>query len=242
MKLLLTSSGISNPSLRAALVEMLGKPIEEANALFVPTGIYPFSVGPRMAYRAICGQAKTPLAELGWASLGVLELTALSSIAREAWVPSVEETDALLVWGGDPVFLSYWMRESGLAEMLRYREGGVYVGVSAGSMATAGEFAESYSHPPGGPFRGISSEPIEFETQKGKIRNTLVKAQGAGLVDFAVIPHLDHEEHPDASMTNAEQWAATMSVPVYAIDDQSGVKVVDGKVQVVSEGHWRLFE
>ena len=65
--------------------------------------------------------------------------------------------------------------------------------------------------------------------------------QGAGLVDFALIPHLDHEDHPAASMANAEKWARKLTVPVYAIDDQTAIKVVDDTVEVVSEGHWKLF-
>ena len=62
-----------------------------------------------------------------------------------------------------------------------------------------------------------------------------------GLVDFSMFPHLDHEDMPDNSMANAEKWAAGMSVPAYAIDDQTAIKVVDGTVEVVSEGHWKLF-
>ena len=77
MKLLLTSSGISNPSIHSALVDLLGKSIAESNALFVPTGIYPFSGGADMAYKAICGKVPSPLCELGWKSLGLLELTVL---------------------------------------------------------------------------------------------------------------------------------------------------------------------
>lgn len=83
MKLLLTSSGISNPSIREALVDLLGKPISESNALFIPTAIYPCADGAAMAWRAICGNAKSPSCELGWKSLGVLELTALPSIREE---------------------------------------------------------------------------------------------------------------------------------------------------------------
>jgi hypothetical protein len=48
--------------------------------------------------------------------LGVLELTALPSINEEDWVPMVRETDVLLVNGGDPLYLCYWMRQSGLAD------------------------------------------------------------------------------------------------------------------------------
>lgn len=42
-------------------------------------------------------------------------------------------------------------------------------------------------------------------------------------------------------MANAEKWAVGMPVPAYAIDDQTAIKVVGGAVEVVSEGHWKLF-
>jgi dipeptidase E len=242
MRLLLTSAGISNPSIHGALVDLLGKPIAEANALFIPTAIYPFPRGANMAWQAICGKAESPLSQLGWKSLGVLELTALPSIDRKAWVPSVEEADALLVWGGDPVYLSYWMRQSGLADLLpSLRPESVYVGVSAGSMAVASTFGEAYSNPPSGSHNALTSEDIVFATPQGEIKRILVTAQGAGLVDFALIPHLDNENHPDASSTNAEKWAARLPVPVYAIDDQTAITVVDGTVAVVSEANWKLF-
>ena len=80
-----------------------------------------------------------------------------------------------------------------------------------------------------------------FATPQGDVNRILVTARGVGLVDFAVIPHLDHEDHPDASLANAEKWAARNPVPTYAIDDQTAIQVVDGAVDVVSEGHWKLF-
>ena len=80
-----------------------------------------------------------------------------------------------------------------------------------------------------------------FATLQGEISRILVTAQGVGLVDFALIPHLDHKDHPDASLANAEKWAARLPVPTYAIDDQTAMKVTDGTVEVVSEGHWKLF-
>ncbi|HUQ78708.1 MAG TPA: peptidase E, partial [Patescibacteria group bacterium] len=118
MKFLLTSGGIRNPTIHGALVDLLGKPIAESSALCIPTAIYPFSVGPSMAYRFITGSGTSPLTELGWRSLGVLELTALPSIDRESWVGPVTEADALLVYGGDVAYLCRWMRESGLADLL----------------------------------------------------------------------------------------------------------------------------
>jgi dipeptidase E len=242
MKLLLTSAGIKNMSIHSALVELLGKPVSESSALFIPTAIYPFPRGAGMAWQAICGKAQSPLCELGWKSLGVLELTALPSISEKVWVPMVEETDALLVWGGDPLYLSHWMRQSGLADLLpSLRQESVYVGVSAGSMAVACIFGETYRDPPSRSGSALTSVDIEFGTPQGEISMTFVTAKGAGLVDFALIPHLDHEDHPDVSLVNAEKWASKLPVPVYAIDDQTAVKVVDDTVEVVSEGHWKLF-
>ena len=246
MKLLLTSSGISNTGIHRTLEELLGKPIAESSALFIPTAIYPFPGGARMAWNAMSGSAANSLCGLGWKSLGVLELTALPSIADEAWIPTVQEADALLVWSGDPLYLSYWMRHSGLADLApSLRRETVYVGVSAGSMVTASTFAETYPDPPRGSSEALTSENIVFATPQGDINRILVTAQGVGLVDFALIPHLDHEDHPDASLANAETWAtrlqAQVPVPTYAIDDQTAIKVTDGAVEVVSEGHWKLF-
>jgi dipeptidase E len=62
-----------------------------------------------------------------------------------------------------------------------------------------------------------------------------------GLVDFAMFPHLDHDAMPDHSMANAKRWAARLPVPGYAMDDETAIKVVGGTVEVVSEGHWELF-
>src|SRR5574339_1023772 len=101
MKFLLTSAGIKNDGIRNALVELLGKPIAESSALCIPTAIYPFPSGPLMAYRFISGLTANPLCELGWKSLGVLELTALPSIKDAYWIAAVQKTDALLVNGGD---------------------------------------------------------------------------------------------------------------------------------------------
>ena len=218
MKFLLTSAGISNTSIHHALIELLGKPIGECSALCIPTGMYPFPGGASMAYRFITGSAPSPLCDLGWKSLGVLELTALPSIERAYWVAAVQETDALLVCGGDVWYLCRWMRESGLADLLPSLRETVYVGVSAGSMVTAPIFGETYDD---------RTRPFVIDT-------------GLGLVDFAVLPHLDHERFPESSMANLERMAAQVPVPTYGIDDQTAIKVTDGAVEVVSEGHWKL--
>ncbi len=221
MKLLLTSAGIKNASIQGALVDLLGKPIAESSALCIPTASYAHAMtGPGEAWRFISGrEGRTPMCELGWKSLGVLELTALPSIDKAHWVPLVQQTDALLVNGGDPLYLCYWMRQSGLADLLPSLHRAVYVGLSAGSMVMTPNIGED--------FLGWKPPTGGDET--------------LGIVDFSIFPHVDHEMLPDNSMAHAEKWAAGMRVPGYAIDDETAIKVADGAVEVISEGHWKLF-
>jgi len=242
IKLLLTSSGVTNQSIRNALVQLLGKPISESGALFIPTGVYPFAGGPNYAWWPIAGKKQAELVGLGWKSMGLLEITALPSINKDTWVSSVAETDALLVWGGDPLYLAYWFERSGLTAVLRdLKKDLVYVGVSAGSMVTCAVFGETYSGPRAGSGTPITSENITFTTAKGDITSTYMSAKGAGLVDFAIIPHFNNPDHPDACGPNAERWAAKIPAPVYAIDDQTAIQVTANHTQIISEGAWKTF-
>jgi dipeptidase E len=220
MKLLLTSAGIKNPSIHGALVELLGKPIAESNALCIPTGAYGSSYStPAGPWRFLSGRSDQPMTELGWKSLGVLELTALPSMGSDRWVQWVRETDALLVNGGDALYLSHWMRESGLADLLPSLHETVWVGFSAGSMVLTPRIGED--------FVGWKSPSGSDET--------------LGVVDFSIFPHVDHPDLPENTMAEAERWAAGLSNPAYAIDDDTAIKVVDDTVEVISEGHWKLL-
>ncbi len=223
MKFLLCSSGISNPSIEAALVELLGKPIAESTALCIPTGVQPFPGGPSHVYRFISGETRSPMCGLGWKSLGVLELTALPSIRKEHWAPAVEDADALLVWGGSPLYLCYWLRRSGLADLLpALRPEAVYVGTSGGAMVATPDFG------------GTTYDDSELLTASD---------EALGLVDFSVFPHLDRKDSlPPTPWEEIEAWAAGLSVPAYVIDDETAITVVDGVVGVVSEGRWELLD
>jgi dipeptidase E len=219
VKFLLTSAGIKNASINDAMLDLLGKPISECDALCIPTASYGHAPnGIRGAYRFITGQATTPMCELGWKSLGVLELTALPTIDRERWVPLVEEIDVLLANGGDALYLAHHMRESGLAALVPSLSA-VWVGLSGGSMAMTPRIGEDFKvwNPPDGGDTAL------------------------GIVDFSIFPHVDHPALPENTMAAAEQWAAELGVPAYAIDDDTAIKIVDGTVEVVSEGNWKLL-
>ena len=218
MKLLLTSGGITNTSIREALIDLLGKPIEESNALCIPTAQWGHPMcGPTSVRGFVCG---TPpwggMTALEWKSLGVLELTALSSIGEARWAPWVRDADVLLVDGGEATYLCHWMRESGLADLLPSLSEMVWVGVSAGSMVLTPRIGSDFVKWP--------SAPDDC---------TL------GVVDFSIFPHLD--AFPTNTLAAAERWAAEVGVPGYAIDEQTAIKLIDGTVEIVSEGNWKLF-
>lgn len=220
MKLLLTSGGVTNESIRDALIELLGKPISASRALCVPTAQWGQPMlGPASVRKFVVGEPPWhPMTGLGWASLGVLELTALPSIGEQRWVPWVREADALLVDGGEATFLYHWMRESGLSELISSLPETVWVGLSAGSMVLTPRIGRDFVTWPAAP-----------------------DDRTLGVVDFSIFPHLDHEQLPDNTMADAERWAADLAGPAYAIDDQTAIKVADGTVEVISEGHWKAF-
>ena len=215
MKLLLTSGGVTNESIRASLVDLLDKPIADSHALCIPTALWGHPMcGPDSVRRFVAATAGAEhLSGLGWRSLGVLELTALPTIAKERWVPWVQETDVLLVDGGDATYLCHWMRESGLADLLPSLADKVWVGVSAGSMVLTPRIGSYFVEWPAAP------------------DDTTL-----GVVDFSIFPHLD--VFPANTLDHARTWAAGIGGPSYAVDDQTAFVVADGTVEVVSEGQW----
>ncbi|MCB1644628.1 MAG: Type 1 glutamine amidotransferase-like domain-containing protein [Pseudomonadales bacterium] len=222
MKLLLTSGGIQNPSIHRAMTRLLTKPISECKALCIPTAGYGHPmVIPERAWEFISGHGTTPMSELGWKSVGVLELTALPTIDKDRWISWLTDADVLLVNGGDARYLAYWMRESGFAEVLRNMDHLLWIGLSAGSMVMTPRLGEEFVSP-----------------------NPLITGDDSGLgwVDFSIFPHVEHPMLPDNTMAAAEEWAARLGTLAYVIDDDTAISVVDGQAEVISEGLWRRIE
>src|SRR3954463_5759453 len=217
LKLLLTSGGVTNTSIRDALVDLLGRPTADAIALCIPTAQWGHPMcGPVSARGFVSGVPPWGgMTSMDWKSLGLLELSALSTIGAERWVPWVREADVLLVDGGDATCLCHWMRESGLADLLPSLTDTVWVGVSAGSMVMTPRIGDYFVEWPSAP-----------------------DDRTLGVVDFSIFPHLD--VFPTNTIADAQRWAAEIGGPAYVLDDQSAIKVDNGTVEVVSEGNWKL--
>jgi dipeptidase E len=219
MKLLLTSVGATNDSIRGALVELLGKPVEDCRAVQINTALYASPYGPQDAY-----EMAKHYGGMGWNELGTLELTALPTIEEEHWLPFVESCDAILISGGNTGYLSFWMQESGFAEKLPgLLRDTVYQNYDPERLENEGIYYDDEFEEPAP--RGAGS------------------AWGMGLVDFSIRPHLGADYFPVAvDMAMMERAAAKLDHPMYAIDDETAIRVVDGAVEVVSEGEWRYFD
>jgi dipeptidase E len=222
VKLLLTSGGVTNPSIRSALVDLLGKPIEESDALFVPTAQWGHpACSPQTAWMSTAGRwpGQEGVTQLGWRTVGLLELTALPTIDPGRWKTWVTSADALLVDGGEAIYLSRWIRESGLLDLFPSLVDTVWVGVSAGSMAltprVGGQFVE-----------GTANGPDE----------------ALGVVDFSIFPHLNYPGWDANSAQSAARWAQDIRGASFAIDDQTAISVREGAVEVISEGEWLAFD
>jgi len=221
MKLLLTSGGVTNDSIRQALVDLLGKPIEDCDALFIPTAQWGQpACSPATVWKSTAGrwEGQVGLTELGWRSVGVLELTAMPSIGIERWRPWVEAADVLLVDGGEAVYLSEWITASGLADVLPALDDTVWAGVSAGSMALTPRIGPEF-----------------VDRVPGGSDVTL------GLVDFAIFPHLDYPGWSSNTRDSAHRWASKIGIPAYAIDEETAIAVDGSSVRVISEGEWEHF-
>lgn len=229
MKLLLTSNGIANPTIRAGLVDLLGKPIEESNALLVASGMHPFLGSGTRVVDLVRGTSRSQLCGVGWGSLGLLEPTALPSVRRESWVPVLEDADALLVFGGHVAFLAYWMRRSGMDELLPHLERLVYVGVSAGAIVTTPFNCDAESN------AGSLPEKSEIPTATDG---------GLGFVEFTLWVHVGNPDpiFEDHTLENAAQFARDVHARTYALDDASALAVDGAEVTVLTEGRCEVFE
>jgi len=218
MKLLLTSSGITNKTIAKALLDLVGKKAEDITLAFIPTAVN--------AARGDKGWFIDNLYEIKQQNYKFIDIVDISALPKEIWQPKIAAADILIFSGGVPSHLMRWVSESGLKDLLpELLKTKVYVGISAGSIIMS-------------PTLKLASEAhkIFYKEKFGYDKN-----EGLGYIDFYIRPHFNSPDKPESQEKFLTEFAKTIPEVLYALDDQMAVKVVDGKAEVIGEGDYLVF-
>ena len=218
MKLLLTSNGFANKSIANALLDLVGKPFNKTNLAFIPTAAN-VEEGDKWWLIDDLSRCKN----LGFAQVDIVDISALP---KNLWKPRLEKADVLLFSGGNVFHLMYWLNKSGLAEILPdLLKKRVYMGISAGSMVTGQRILLSQSK----------------KLYYGDLSSEYKDENGLGFVNFHIRPHFNSDLFPKVRVEYLKKLAKGIPEPIYAIDDESAIKVEDDKVEIISEGKHAEF-
>ena len=218
MKLLLTSNGLSNQSIAKALFDLVGKPPAEVSIAFIPTAMN-VSTGDKDWF-------VNDLYNINSQGLKNLDIVDISALPKEIWLPRLEKADVLFFSGGNSFHLMRWINESGLAELLpELLKTRVWGGISAGSMVTNPTLALS-----------SKDKKIYYEEKFGAVTE-----KALGFVDFYTRPHFNSPDFPQANKDYLEDMAKDFPDTIYALDDDSALKVVDGEVEIVTQGEYLIL-
>lgn len=209
MKLLLTSAGITNQSIKEALIDLVRKTPRSTKIGFIPTAA---NVGE--GHKDWFITQLDDLRRYGYEWIDIID----PSANNVDWRTRVRDLDVIYVSGGNTFHLLDQFRATGFDRwLIQVAREKVYIGASAGSI--------------------VATPTIEAASIPGDINiPKLTNLRGLRLVDFELVPHCDIRQ-----FALVEEYAAVRSRIVYALDDETAIKVVDGVAEVVSEGKWRLF-
>ena len=216
MKLLLTSGGLTNKSIEKALFDLVGKEPEDTSLVFIPT-----ASNVKMGDKDWFIDDLINIQKQNFKSVSIADI---SAVPEDIWRPQMEEADILFFEGGDTYHLMKWINKSGLVNILpEFLKTKVYVGSSAGSMSTNPDLVPKMS-------QIIYGDDMEEKPMAG-----------LNYVNFYFLPHLNSPHFPACIEEKIGEVAKTLSKKIYALDDQSALKVVDGKVEIVTEGKYLEF-
>lgn len=213
MKLLLTSAGITNKSIAKAVLDLTGLPAKKINLVFIPT-----AANVEEDDKGWLIDDLVHFQQQGYKSIDIVDIAA---IPRDIWQPRLEAANLFCFGGGNEQYLARILRESGLRDLLpELLKTRVYMGISAGSML-AGQF--------------LSKELLKIvypeDNFEGKLESAL------DFVNCNFIPHLNSPYFPQ-SRKEILQSLKNLTSPLYALDDQSALKIVDGKIEIITEGEY----
>ncbi len=216
MKLLLTSAGFMNDKIIGAFKELAGRDVKDLNLAFIPTAANIEEGGKEWLIKDLA-----KCVEMGFKQVDIVDIAAVS---KDIWEPRLKAADVFVFGGGNTSYLMKQIKKSGLAEILsELLQSRIYVGISAGSMVTAKKLKEKE-------MQRLFEEPIVDGAEN----------EGLGFVDFLIVPHLNSPHFPRAAEL-VDIVAKDIEIPLYALDDQSAIKVDDDKIEVVTMGIWREF-
>ncbi|KKU51992.1 MAG: hypothetical protein A3A28_05150 [Candidatus Sungbacteria bacterium RIFCSPLOWO2_01_FULL_47_32] len=214
MKLLLTSGGITNKSIENALFDLVGKKPEDTSLVFIPTA--------SNVEKGDKSWLIDDLMNLKKQNFKSIDIADISAVGEKIWKPKFEEADILFFGGGNSYYLMEWINKSGLASLLpELLENKVYVGLSAGSMVTNPDLALKISQ-------------IVYEEDLDKSEDM----KGLNFVEFYFLPHFNSPYFKKLREGNVKDATKGMKEKIYVLDDNSALKVIDGEVEVISEGKW----
>lgn len=217
MKLLLTSGGLANRSIVNALFDLVGKKPEDTSLVFIPTA--------SNVEKGDKDWLIDDLVNLKNQNFKSIDIADISAVDKKIWLPKFEEADVLFFEGGNTYHLMEWINKSGLKKLLpKLLKDKVYVGVSAGSMVTNKDLLLKISQ-------------IIYEEDLDRSEDMA----GLNYVDFYCLPHLNSQYFPKLREANIREAIKGITEKVYALDDQSALKVVDKKVEIISEGKYLVF-
>jgi dipeptidase E len=217
MKLLLTSAGITNKSIAKALLDLAGLPAEKIRVAFIPTAANVEEGDKSWIINDYVNLTKQ--------TYGCVDIVDISAIPQKVWLPRLTAANALILGGGNTFWLMHWIRKSGLDKILPgLLEERIYVGISAGSMVASKNIFLT------------SDKPVFDENRFGQ-----TDIAGLGLINFYVRPHFNSQFFPKAKAEYIKQAAEQIPETIYAIDDQTAIKIDGDKNEIVSEGEYLIF-
>lgn len=217
MKLLLTSSGLTNETITKALSDLVGLSNKEINVVYIPTAANVEEGGKEWLINDLYNICKQ--------NYGFVDIVDISALPKDIWLSRIEKANVIFVGGGNTYYLMSWLKKSGLEEILpELLKTRVYVGISAGSLVATANLRMSTSQ------KSYSENVFPIKGDKG-----------LGFVNFHVRPHLNSENFPKLRVEFIAEIAKDIPEPVYAIDDNTAISINDNKVEVVSEGTWKKF-
>lgn len=214
MKLLLTSAGLTNNTLVQALKDLVEKPFSDLNVTYIPTAANVEDVDKWWVVEDM-----QRVQQLGWKYFDIVDF---SAVPKDIWLPRLERADVVVVGGGSSYHLMHAIESlDNKEDFINLLQRKVYVGISSGSMITAQIAQFGWDEE----FYGIQT-PV-------KIGN------GLKFVDFYIMPHWGEEDFSKVTKENIAKIAKQIASPVYLIDNQTAIMIVDNKLTVVSEGTWQ---